>query len=135
MGLADNLGASLGRVVGTLLGGLGSTVTILRRDPDATSGDGASVDRYVPLAAGDGVPMFISALSVQRFTYAWGSPAGANAEGVVASTVGDLVAGDGIEVTLGAFLGERFLVVAVRPEPRGGLVQVALARTLKEFPR
>lgn len=135
MGLADTLGAALGKVVGSVLGNFGSTVTILRRDPDATADDGSTVDRYAPLALGVGVPMFIAAMTTQRLTYSWGSLAGATAEGVVGSSVGELKMGDGIEVTAGAFAGERFIVLVPRPEPRGGLVQVALERTLKEFTR
>lgn len=133
--LADSLGGNLARVVTSVLDKFGSLVTIVRRNPDAVRADNSAVEQWVPLAAGSDVRMLLYNMTARRLTYVWGSLEGAEVEGVVSSAVGDLKVQDGIEVTEGAFSGQRFRVLLVRPEPRGGLVQLALARVQQEFPR
>lgn len=133
--LGNALGAALGKVVASVVSQVGSTVTLLRRVPDASAPDGSTVEQWAPLVGGEGASVFLYALTEQRRRFAWGDFAGAAVEGLCATGAVPLRVGDGIEVTVGAFSGERFTIADVRPEPRGGMTQFVAARRVGEFPR
>ena len=127
--LAGTLSRATSPAVARLLSALGSDCTI-RRFTEVRQADNSMTRTWADVALAQRI--VVSQVTAARAAREWGAEKRVTAEGMCAIVI-DIGVGDGIIITAGPYTGDRYKVVASRPDPVGGIRALAFESTRETF--
>lgn len=140
MTIGANIRRAVAPTVAMLLRQFGSTVTLYRstRTRSGSTGGESAAGTWTALSDATAISAKIDERSRHASVFKWGADVVVDAQALIAmgpdlTSLDDEASSMGLRVTVGDFVGNRYLIVDRREDPIAGTVLLALSTTQESF--